>query len=222
MTLPRTTTVLLAALVGCVGTGPDDGEAPPPPGTTVGGEDNTFDHDNNADLDPFELLDRLQQEGPPKYSSRVHGCTKLRYRTIGNVLTSRGVDTASTTALSAGDLYNTGRSALGGPNYGARIRENIDITTSGASRLFDIFVQAAPEIIANLSSRPECQIAGVGAQLFNSSNQCMAEGITCLLGVPAAPGHLELCNYAVMHTADVEAGKRIAVASLLAAGHTCE
>lgn len=222
----RNTTMLLvlaglAGLAACTG-GIEEDDTGLPPGTTVGGEDNTFDHDNNQNVDPFELLDRLQQEGPPKYSARVHSCTKPRYRTIGNILASRGVNVGNGANLSAGALYRDGYNALGGPNYAARIRENVDVTTSGASRLFDIFVQAAPEIIATMASRPECQVLGVGVEMFNASNQCSAEGITCLLGVPATAQHLELCNYAVTTAADIDTGKRIAVASLMAAGHTCE
>jgi hypothetical protein len=222
--MTRTCIVLLLFLVAACAVGPDDepGDGFGNPPGTAGGEDNTFDHDNNADVDPFELLDRLQQEGPPKYSARLHGCTKPRIRTIGTILASLGVDVNGGGPMSAGDLYRTGYNALGGANYRARIRENIEVTTSGASRLFDIFVQAAPEIIANLPSLPQCQIGGVGVQLFNASNQCLAEGLTCLLGVPATAQHVELCNYAVANAADVESGKRIAVASLLAAINTCE
>jgi hypothetical protein len=208
-----------ASASGCTG-GIEEDDNTLPPGSTIGGEDNTFDHDNSG-VDPFELLDRLQQEGPPKYSARVHGCTKPRYATIGNILASRGVDVASTANLSAGQLYRSGYNALGGANYAARIRENIDVTTSGASRLFDIFVQAAPEIIANLPSRPECQIGGVGVTLFNGDT-CSAEGVTCLLGFPATAQHIELCNFAITQAADPDTGKRIAVASLMAAAHTCE
>ena len=104
----------------------------------------------------------------------------------------------------------------------ARIRENVDVTTSGASRLFDIFVQAAPEIIANLPGRDECKVAGVGTRMFNDANQCTADGISCLLGVPATASHIEVCNLTVSRASDVDKGKRIAVATLLAAAHTCE
>jgi hypothetical protein len=222
MTMTKHPSIVVALALAACTTGTIEDTGGLPPGSTVGGEDNTYDHDNNADVDPFELLDRIQQEGPPKYSSRLHGCVKLRYRTLGNLLASRGVDVAGGGALSAGDLYRTGYNAMGGANFAARIRENVEVTTSGSSRLFDIFVQAAPEIIANLGSRPECQLGGVPVTLFNASNQCMAEGITCLIGVPATADHVELCNFAVTHATDIEKGKRIAVASLLAAAHTCE
>jgi hypothetical protein len=192
-----------------------------PEGNATGGENNTFDHPDTQ-LDVWNLLERLQAEGPPKYTARVHSCTKIRYATIGRILTSRGVDVGAAAALSAGGLYRSGTQALGAPNYQARVRENIELTTAGASRLFDIFVAAAPEIIANMPDRPECQIGGVGAQLFNASNQCVAEGITCLIGVPATASHIELCNLTVQRASDPELGKRMAVAALAAAAHTCE
>jgi hypothetical protein len=209
------------ALTACVGQVEEEGQTTLPPGSTVGGEGNTFDHDNSG-LDPFALIERLQQEGPPRYAARVHGCNKVRYRTIASILTSRGVDVGAGGETSAGQLYRGGYNAMGGANYGARIRENPDVTTSGASRLFDIFVQAAPEIIANLPARTECQVGGVGVQLFNGSNQCSADGITCLLGVPATAAHVELCNLTVTNASDVDKGKRMAVAALMAAAQTCE
>ena len=93
---------------------------------------------------------------------------------------------------------------------------------NGTGGVFDIFVQAAPEIIANLPARTECQVGGVGVQLFNGSNQCSADGITCLLGVPATAAHVELCNLTVTNASDVDKGKRMAVAALMAAAQTCE
>src|SRR5690606_27459609 len=64
----------------------------PPPGSTSGGETTTFDHDNST-ISPWELLDRLQQEGPPSFTSRMHSCPKVRYATLGTVLTQIGVNT---------------------------------------------------------------------------------------------------------------------------------
>jgi hypothetical protein len=191
-----------------------------PEGSSVGGEDNTFDHETTQ-VDVWELLERLQKEGPPKYTARTHSCAKIRYATIGRILESRGV-TMGGGGTTAGGLYAAGEQALGAPNYAARVRENVELTTAGASRLFDIFVAAAPEIIANMPNRPECQIGGVGVTMFGESNQCNADGISCLLGVPATASHLEVCNLTVQRATDPELGKQMAVAVLAAAGHTCE
>ena len=201
-------------------------ETPPteelPPGSTTGNEDTTFDHDNDQ-ISPWDLLERLQKEGPPRYTSRVHSCPKLRYQTLGTVLGSLGVNVANTTALSAGDLYRNGANALGSPNFANRIRENIAITTSGASREFDIFAAGADEIIAAVPNLARCQVNGVGAQLFDpATNACRADGIACLIGMPAQAAHLDFCNITVSSASDPATGKRIAVAAILAAAYTCE
>lgn len=167
---------------------------------------------------PYEELERLQREGPPRYSSRVHGCTKLRYRTLGNVLRSRGVALAATGEVSAGRIYREGEAALGAPSYANRVRENIELGLATTSKLFDIFVQAAPEIIATMPSRPECG----GAALFDAAGRCNPDGVSCLLGVPATATHLQVCEQTIARAADVESGRRLAVAVLAAAAHTCE
>jgi len=168
--------------------------------------------------DPWDELDRIQREGPPRYTSRVHSCPKMRYRTIGNVLASRGVDVAATGELAAGQAWRDGAAALGAPNYAGRVRENIDLGLATTAKLFDIYVQAAPEIIANLGQRPACP----GARLFDDSNRCEWAGVSCLLGIPATPTHLALCNTTVARAADLTTGKQLAVAVLAAAAHTCE
>lgn len=199
MHLPRLLCVV-AAVAGC--TGEITGNPPP--------------------SDPFAELERIQRDGPPRYASRVHSCAKLRYRTLGNLLASRGVDLAAADELSAGALYSRGSPALGGPSYAARVRENIEIGLATTAKILDIYAQAAPEIIARLASRPECQIDGVGAQLFDAASSCVADGVSCLIGVPATATHLEICNQTVRGAADVETGKRLAVAALAAAAHLCE
>ncbi|MBT8493906.1 MAG: hypothetical protein KJO07_12710 [Deltaproteobacteria bacterium] len=194
---------------------------PPGPSDTVGDEDSTFDHDNSG-VDPFDLLERIEVEGPPIYAARMHGCSKVRYRTLGNMLASLGASLEAIDPVSAGSLYRTGFNALGGPNYPARVRENVAVTTSAASRAFDIFAAAAPEIIANISAQPRCQIDGVGPEIFDESGACTEAGVTCLLGVPATAQHLEICDLTVNRATSAEVGRELAVATLLAAAHTCE
>ena len=195
----------------------------PPPGGTSGDETTTFDHDNSG-ISPWELLDRLQQEGPPTFTSRIHSCSKVRYATLGNVLRGLGVTipTAQPAAgdVSAGALYVTGDNALGVANYANRIRENIGISTSGASREFDIFAAAADPIIANFAANSITRCPG--ATLFDANDSCQVSGITCLLGVPATTRHLDYCNLTVASASDKTVGKRLAVAAMLAAAYTCE
>lgn len=208
----------------CVDNQLENGEPsnPPPPGGTSSGEEgNTFDHMNDG-ISPWDLVDRLAKEGPPRYTSHVHSCSKVRYATLGNVLTSLGVNTANATALSAGKLYRDGFNAMGGENYDNRIRENIAISTSAASRIFDIFAAAAPEVITAVPTLTRCQVAGAPAVLFDGSNVCQASGITCLIGSPATQQHVDICNISVTSATTPDIGKRIAVAALLAAAYTCE
>jgi len=220
--------ILLAsslALAGaCVQNELEDGTtANPPPagGTSSGDEENTFDHMNDG-ISPWELVDRLSKEGPPRYTSHTHSCSKMRYATLGNVLKSVGVNTTNAIALSAGKLYTDGFSALGGANFENRIRENIGVTTSGASREFDIFAAAAPEIITAIPTLARCNVGGTPAVLFDASNMCQPSGITCLIGSPATQAHIDICNASVTGASTVDIGKRLAVAVLLAAAHTCE
>jgi hypothetical protein len=219
---------LLTILVASFGAACTDDTTPtetpdntPPEGSTSGTEAETFDHDN--DFDPFAVIDRLSKEGPARYTARVHSCPKVRFRTFGRLLTSLGVNVANTTPLSAGAIYRdmTSYNAMGGPNFGARIRENITITTSGASRAFDIFAAAAPEIITAVPTLQRCQSGGVPAVMFNG-NTCDPTGIACLIGAPATLGHIDFCNLTVSNASTPDIGKRIAVAALLAAAYTCE
>ena len=219
---------ILAAILGAACTegvttpGGDDTGNQMPVGSTGGDQTTTFDHDNSG-LTPWDIVDRLSKEGPPKYTSHVHGCPKVRYRTLGKLLANLGVNIASTSPLSAGDLYRTGGNAMGAPNFANRVRENIGVSTSGASREFDIFAAAADEIITAMPSLARCQVAGVGAQLFDATTDaCRADGLQCLLGVPPQQGHLDICNLSVTQSSDHATGKRLAVATLLAAAYTCE
>lgn len=194
----------------------------PPSGGTSGDETTTFDHDNSG-ISPWELLDRLQQEGPPSYTSRVHSCSKVKYATLGNVLRSLNITIPTAQPangdVSPGALYFTGDNAMGTANYANRIRENISISTSGASREFDIFAAAADPIIAAFASNSITRCPG--AVLF-VGDSCQVSGITCLIGQPATTRHLDYCNLTVAAASDTTVGKRLAVATMLAAAYTCE
>lgn len=194
--------VFIIALTACTGT--IDGAVP---------DDNAL-----GTVDPWDDLERINREGPPRYTSRVHSCSKMRYRTIGNVLASRGVDLGASGELTAGQIWRDGAAALGGPSYAGRIRETLELGLATTSKLFDIYVQAAPEIIANMATRTACP----GARLFDDAGRCDWQGISCLLGVPATQTHLALCNTTIARAPDVASGQQLAVATLAAAAHTCE
>lgn len=185
-------------------------------------DENVADTRNDYTSDPWPQLDRQDREGPPRYYSRVHSCPKLRYSTLGHVLASRGVNITSTTTDSAGQIYAASKASLGGPNYASRTRETIELGVATEAKMFDIFVEAAPEIIANLPNRTECQKNGVGVKLFDAANKCQKDGISCLIGMPATQTHVDVCDLTVSRAGDVEQGKQLAVAVLAAAAHTCE
>ncbi|MDB4964789.1 MAG: hypothetical protein JWN44_478 [Myxococcales bacterium] len=190
-------------------------------GSTSGGMGNTFDHDNDG-LDPFGVLQRIQEQGPPEISTKMHSCQKMKYMTVGNVLKQLGVNLAATGATSAAVIYKNGPQALGAPNYGARVAEAIELTTSGATKLFDIFVQAAPEIIAAMPTAAACKVGATATNMFDAAGACTKEGIACLQGAPATQAQVDLCNNAVTSASTAAIGKTIAVATILAAAGTCE
>jgi hypothetical protein len=189
-------------------------------GLTSGGQGNTFDHDNGEDTDPFAVLQRIQEQGPPEISTRMHSCQKMKYATVGNVLASLGVNMAATGATSAGLIYKNGSQAMGAPNYGARVSESIELTTAGATKLFDIFVQAAPEVIAAIPNVAKKN--GVAIQMFDAGGKCTADGVAFLQGSPATQAQIDLCNNILGSASTPAIGQTLAVGTLLAAAHTCE
>jgi hypothetical protein len=219
-----TLTILFGASLVAACTGDIEGTTDtetPPPGTTTGSDGNTFDHDNST-ISVWDLIDRLTKEGPPSFSSQMHGCTKIKYATLGNVLRSVGINTGNATVPSAGQLYTSGGPAMGSPNYGARVRENLSVTTSGASREFDIFASGALEIITAVPMLARCNVGGIAATLFDANNQCQMSGLTCIMGLQATDAHVELCNLTVSKASTPDIGKRLAVAAVMAAAYTCE
>jgi hypothetical protein len=197
------------------------------PGAYNGGDENTFDHFSDLGeygaRDPFDILAQRQEEGPAEVRTRLHSCQKITYATLGNVLSSLGVDLdKQSDPPSAGQLYKGGAGALGVADYNARVGESIVWSASGAAKLFDIFVQAAPEIIANIQNVEQCQIDGVGTPMFEADDTCNADALACIMGRPASETQVAVCSHLVQQASDVETGKRLAVATVLAATHSCE
>ncbi|EYF08849.1 hypothetical protein [Chondromyces apiculatus] len=192
---------------------------------TVGGEDSTFDHMDDltpgAGKSDEEIMAQREKEGPLQVRSRLHSCSKLTVATLGNILQDFGVDLGAGAGQgmppSAGQLYNGGLRTLGVEDYNAMAAESIVWRSSGATKTFDIFVQAAPAIIQNLPTTEHC-----GVEMFNADDSCNPDAVTCLIGRPATDKHISICSKTVEDASSVEKGKIIAVASLLAAAHSCE
>lgn len=237
-------TVLGAALAaGCAGDPPttllekphkepgedvgDSPDKPTQPEDTVGGEDNTFDHMNSLGAedsrDPVEIAKQREEEGSPEVRSRLHSCQKLQITALRNILADFGVDLAATgDPDTAGELLAGGGTALGQANYAGRMGEDLVWTAAGAAKQFDIFVQAAPEIIAAMPTLEQCQGAEGGPTLFDEEGNCSPDGVTCLIGRPATPEHLAICKSLIKSASSPENGQNIAVATLLSAAHSCE
>lgn len=228
-----TTVIAAVSLAGCLGSAPSGTGATPggdhngstsdPAGNgdTSGGQNNTFDHLNDG-IDPFTLLQRVQTEGAPEVSTKMHSCQKLKYATVGNVLKQLGVNVANTNATSAGALYRGATQAMGAPNYGARVAEAIELTTAGATKLFDIFVEAGPEILAALPNQAACKLAGAATAFLDAGGKCTSAGVACVQGAPATQAQLDLCNNIVSAASTPQIGQTLAVATLMAAAHSCE
>jgi hypothetical protein len=222
------------------GTGTDGGPVieQPPGGTFTSSNDpdNTFDHFNDPGAsghkDPFEILKERAEEGPPEVRTRLHSCTKISYASIGAFLSSRGVNLAATSSgngpKTAGELYKQGGDALGVAKFDAREGETYFHTTASATKLFDIFVQAAPEIIANIDKQDACKVNGVGKPMFDATTgKCTYEGLSCIMGRPATLDDLTICNLMLeqadpTNPADLTIKRNVAVATFLAAANTCE
>ena len=223
--------VLVSASASACGSELEDEDALPDNnpggGETSGNPDNTFDHDNEG-KSPWEVLAEQQAAGPSRYQARVHGCVKIRYSSVGNLLASHGV-TFPGGANSAGQLFTSGGNSMGAPSYAVRVRENLVPSTSGMSRLFDIFSSAAAEIIASFPNIAACKVAGVSPPLFDAGGtKCNPEAFKCLMGLPATAQHLDICNKTIAGArnaagaSDQPTGQRLALAVMLAAAHTCE
>ncbi|HEY2745736.1 MAG TPA: hypothetical protein VGL86_13970 [Polyangia bacterium] len=214
------------------GTGTGDGTGTSTPGGSLGlsgggtagsGDGDTFNHDGDGlgpEADPFAVLQRIQEEGPPEISTRMHSCQKMKYATVGNVLTNFGVNMAATATTSAGFLYKNGSQAMGAPIYASRTAEAIALSTAGATKLFDIFVQASPEIVTALPTK--AMKGGAAIALYDSSGKVTADAIAWLQGAPATQAQMDLYNNVKTSASTPAIGETLAVASLLAAAHTCE
>ena len=169
--------------------------------------------------DPFAAIEPV-----PAVASRMHSCQKIPYDTLGNLLSSRGVNLNAVAANgqppTAGQIYKANAATLGQPNYLARLREVTSQTTSGATKLLDIFIQAAPEIVAAMPNLAACKVLGVGPQMFNNG-KCTVEGVSCLQGYPATQQQADLCT-AMLADIPGPTGQRLAVAAILATAHACE
>ena len=185
----------------------------------------------NGIVDPQTKVIADAQLGTPDQVARMHGTQKIQYAMLGAFLTDLGVtmtaaastgkggggSATTTTTQTPGTLYVSGESALGAPIYPSRTPEMIIPSTSALAKEFDIFMAAAPEIIANIAKSERCP----GVALV-TAGELTEDGISCLIGKPALPDHVALAQQIVASASDPTTGQEIAVATLLAAAHISE
>jgi len=176
----------------------------------------------NASADLSVALRRAKEEGPATYSARVHSCTKVKYPSVGRMLASRGVNLNANDQTNAGRMWRDASQALGAANLGGRISETTEPTVAIDSRLFDIYSQAAAEMLQSLEQSTACP----GTKLFDDAGKCLADGISCVTGTQASQAQVDLCNVMVARAkpsaTDPDLAKKLAIATILAAAHTCE
>jgi hypothetical protein len=195
------------------------------PTSLAAGPGNTWNHQaqstggQNGITDPTQVVAEDQAIGTPDVVARLHGAQKIQYAALGLILTDLGVDVTSTTANSAGALYQSGQGPLGVAVYASRTPEMLNPSTSALAKEYDIFVAAATEILkSNLASSTRCP----GTQLLDTTGAFTHDGISCLIGKPATADHLTLANQLVSQAPDTTTGPELAIATLLAAAHTSE
>lgn len=201
--------------------------------------------------------------GPLEVTSRQHACMKMRFDTLGRLLMNRGVTfpavtgynglpvTLATdctkaqvgtgaqltqTAQPAAQVYCVGRLTLGLP-LDSKTPEVTSPTTASATKLMDVLLASAADIIQKMPTQPSClDASNQPATLFNVDNSCNEAGLTCLQGYPATEDQVALCTQ-IVKEADItpanatlgtplisalETGRRLAVAAVMAAAHGCE
>lgn len=207
-------------LTGSRGGGSDD------PESTAAGEGNTFDHARESTGGENGLTDVRARKafelslGSPTETARLHGAQKMSYVALGKTLTDFGVSLqggGGKGALTAGALYTGGKNALGAPVYSSRTPEMSAPSTSALAKQMDIFVAAAPDIIANIGKSKRCP--GV---VLVEADKLTKDGLSCLTGKPVSDDYVALANKMIADVGDTTKGPQIAVATILAASHISE
>jgi hypothetical protein len=158
--------------------------------------------------------------GSIEVEARLHSCTKLTYATLGQILTSRGIDMTSTAKGSPGAIYLGGTSALGLADYPARVPEMLAPSAATLSKQMDIFVAAASALPASTAFPATTACPGVTLQ--DATGNFTMDGISCLIGKPATDAYLTIANQIMSEAPDSITGTQLAISTLLEAAHTCE
>ena len=142
---------------------------------------------------------------------------------------------AGAVTQSTSHVYCTSQLTLGIPQYTARLSESTSVTSGTATKIVDLYATAATEIEQKLvgNAFPAAATAcvdktGTQAVMFNANNTCNEAGVTCLQGYPATTEQVALCSRIVTQAQAagaipaVTAGRRLAIATILAGTNLCE
>jgi hypothetical protein len=181
----------------------------------------TANHNNDSTGDPSggntdntaQKIENDQRVGGPDVVSRLHACGKISTITLGNYLLSRGLPQNGR----AYQAFTAGIQSLGAPSYGARVPEAAFPSISAHSKMFDISVLAAQEIITGMKTSTACP----GVDLVSTDGKSLTkDGISCLIGAPATNIHVEQAAAAIAENATD--GAKIAVAAIIQSTIVCE
>jgi hypothetical protein len=117
---------------------------------------------------------------------------------------------------------------MGVANYPARVAEADRNSTGGLTRMFDMMLAVAEELIPTATTdRIGTGTACPGATLFNADNTCNADGFACLLGSPLTTVQLTECSNGVKRIAsltsnDIMRAKRMTVATIASSAYLCD
>jgi hypothetical protein len=179
------------------------------------------DHMNDSTGDPTGgntdttalKVENEAKVGGPDVVSRLHACGKLSNAALGQYLTSRGLAQNSR----AYQAFTAGAGSLGGPAYAARVPEAAFPSISAHSKMFDIAVLAAQDMITGMKTSTACP----GVDLLAADGKSLTkDGISCVIGFPATDTHVEVSGLAIAE--NPTDGAKIAVAALIQSTIICE
>jgi len=157
--------------------------------------------------------------------------------------TSTCPGTSAPNTDTAAFVYCTSRLTLGLPQYAARLGEATTISSGTGTKMMDLYATAATEIEKSLvagtnafpASATNCKEQdGSMAIMFgvdpnNASNLvCKEAGVTCLQGYPATADQVALCSSVITQavaqtgSTQLQMGRRLAIATVLAGSEMCE
>ncbi|MFO0675586.1 MAG: hypothetical protein U0169_03570 [Polyangiaceae bacterium] len=185
--------------------------------------------------------------GSVSLTAKNYGCTPISYRTAGLLLNDLGlklaIDPLSNPILPAATGNNNGnnmgnnnnngtptasqaaytaaRASFGVADFPNRSAESTTIGTAQLAKMGDLFIEAAPEIIANFALSPRCG----GISLFDPTGHPSREGLTCIGGQVASADAVQLAGQlmdrAVAQGMTQQGAQELVVAGYLSAQFTC-